>query len=118
MNLAVEIVLATVICAVVFGLLWLARGTMLTPLITGKDLALTVTVEVTGDGRNLQQVVEGLLWLRDSGNSNMVIIIDGTNATGPARKRAMIVANKHKEIGLCGFGADGGEWKETEHSNM
>lgn len=118
MNLAVEIALSITICAVVFGLLWMAKGSMLTPMITGEGVRLIVTVKMTGDAKNTEQVIDGLLWLRDSGNTDMEIILDGSEANAAARQTAAVLAKKYKEIGLRGFHTEETEWKETDSNTV
>jgi len=72
-----RIAFSLLIAAGLVYLIWLLRGVMLTPIRTGANGTLELVVRVAGPAPELEQTVNGLLWLTESGTlDGRVLIID------------------------------------------
>lgn len=59
--------LAAVIAAAVLWLCWKVRGVMLTPVRRGQNQTLRLVLHVSGASPELEETVDGLLWLIGDG---------------------------------------------------
>ena len=62
-----DILLAAVIALLILGILWAARGMVLTPLPKGRHTHIKIRLEVSGRENTLEQTVRALLWLIGNG---------------------------------------------------
>ena len=60
-------ILAFLIAAAVLFLCWKLRGVMLTPVCRGKGQSLEIVLRVSGASPELEETVDGLLWLIGDG---------------------------------------------------
>lgn len=62
-----NVLLSLAIALAVFVIIWLLRGIILTPVPKGKNMAMRVVIEVSGEAFELENTVDALLWLRNNG---------------------------------------------------
>ena len=90
---------AAAVCAAVYLLLYALRGRLLSPMPTGRDLDVTVTLRARGEAEGLQQLFEGLRWLNGgSGGLEIVIVDEGMEPA--ARAAAAILARGEAGVSL------------------
>ncbi len=76
--MAVKILVALGISAVLVLLMWLLRGTMLTPVRLGKNEQLSLVLTVSGPAPGLEHTVDALLWLVQNGTlRGQIVVRDG-----------------------------------------
>ena len=86
MYIIVEILIAAGICAVVFILIWAAKGKMVTPVTSSDCAQLSMVVSARDDACHLEHVLQGIMWLCDSGN---------------VKQLARCLEQKYERIKLC-----------------
>lgn len=62
-----NVLLSLAIAIGIFALIWLLRGIVLTPVPRGKNMAMKVVIDVSGEAFELENTVDALLWLRNNG---------------------------------------------------
>lgn len=99
-----EIIVSVFICvAVIFGI-WLLRGMLLTPVVRGKNQTMTVYVTVNGPSPELENTVNGLLWLAENGTLRADIMIIDRGMDDGTRERAELMAKTNERV-------DFSEWR-------
>lgn len=94
MGIISEIIIAVAVCAALLAVVYAARGMLLTPVRRHRDTDVFTVIRAVGDADGLEQIIEGLLWLRDSGKAETDIIIVCDGLTDEAEKRAELLAEK------------------------
>lgn len=94
MEILSEIIIAVAVCTALLAVVWAARGMLLTPVRRHEGAEIFVVVRASGEAEGLEQVIDGLLWLRDSGKAQMDVIIACAELTDEAKKRASRLAEK------------------------
>lgn len=92
-----KILLCTVSAAVLIFLFLCAKSWLLTPVRTGKNTRLTVTVTVTGAEPRLEETINSLVWLRGSGVLPCELVIADGGMDGDTRETAELLAKS----GVC-----------------
>lgn len=94
-----RIIFSLAIAAALVYLLWLLRGVMLTPVHRGKNSELSVTVYVTGPAEDLEQTVDGLMWLISNGTLDArIVIVDGGMDEATAHLAAGLADSRRIEL--------------------
>ena len=94
MGIISEIIIAIAVCAALLGVVCAARGMLLTPVRRNGDTDVFTVVRTGGDAEGLEQIIDGLLWLRDSGKAETDIIIACDGLSEEAAKRAELLCEK------------------------
>lgn len=101
MSIITEIAITVLAAAIVALLLFKFYTFMLTPvkLRCGTDMWTVLRIE--GDCPDIEQTVDGLLWLSNNGilKSSILIVDCGVNSETLAMVRAVV--KKHSEITFC-----------------
>lgn len=94
----------TFCCLLVLGfgwLLWRLSGALLTPVRPGDDTMLTVVVTAKDTAPELEAMLRGMVWLRDSGTIQTDILILDHGLEPDAAALAERLTRRHSYIRLC-----------------
>lgn len=94
MGIISEIIIAIAVCASLLAIIYAARGMLLTPVRRHHGTDVFTVIRASGEAEGLEQIIEGLLWLRDSGKVETDIIIVCDGLTDEAERRAELLAEK------------------------
>ena len=92
----------TVIAAAILLILWLLRGVMLTPVRHGKHQHMTIVLTVSGPAPELEQTVDGLLWLIHNGTLRADLVIRDAGMDQETRRAAEALAGGGSGVELQG----------------
>lgn len=95
----VNICISILITAVILLVLWLLRGVMLTPVRRGAEQEITVVLSVTGESKELENTVDGVLWLIQNGTLPASLVIEDAGMDADTR-RAAEALTKDKSLTL------------------
>lgn len=87
---------ALAVCALAAVCIWLARGRLLTPVAVGAGDRLCVVIDASGSAYELENTVEGLLWLNGNGTLRAEILVRDCGMDSAARAAAAILARRGK----------------------
>lgn len=107
----------TIIMAVAIGTMsilaiWYVVGTFLTPVYTSDNIKIHMCVAVSGDCEELEQSINGLLWLINNGTVSAQIIIIDNNMDAGTRYAAETLAKCEDKIHIAEIG-EIGKWIKT-----
>jgi hypothetical protein len=88
------------IAAAILVILWLLRGVMLTPVKHGKNQHMTVVITVRGAAPELEQTVDGLLWLIQNGTLRADLVIRDAGMDAETRRTAEALTGGGRGIEL------------------
>lgn len=94
MGMLSEIIIAVAVCAALLAVMWVTRGMLLTPVRRREGADVFAVIRVSGQAEGLEQVIDGFLWLRDSGRAEMDVIIACADLTDEAKRHVMRLAEK------------------------
>jgi len=94
-----KILLAACAAGAVIALVCLAKSALLTPVHIGKNSKLEVCIKVSGPAPELENTVEGIMWLIESGaiSADITIVNDGMDEE---THRAAEILNRRGLAGL------------------
>lgn len=95
-----ELIIAAAVAIGAFGLIWLLRGIVLTPVPRGKNLEISVLLEVKGEAPELENTVKALCWLRKNGTLSAGILLRDRDM-GPETARVARLLARSGMIELC-----------------
>lgn len=87
--------------AIVLGLVslyWILHGLMLLPVKAGDNSNLVIRINVTGECKELEHMLKGLIWLRDNGTLKSEIEIDAVNPDNSLRLVALAFTKDYQFI--------------------
>lgn len=99
-----ELILSAVICAAVIIGIWLLRGVLLTPVVHGRNQRMTVEITVSGSSPELENTVNGLLWLAENGTLRADIVITNNGMDEDTRKAAGLLAKTNERVSVKEWG--------------
>lgn len=100
----VRILISALIAAAVIIALWALRGFLLMPLKLGKNTSLVLKLRVEGAEPRLEQMLDGILWLRENGTLPADIVIEDCGMDSETREVARIAAKSRDRVSLCRYG--------------
>ena len=65
--MVIQITLCVLLILGFAWLLWMLSGALLTPVRSGRDTRITLVVQARGDAPELENLLRGIRWLRESG---------------------------------------------------
>ena len=74
---------------------------MLTPVRCGKGTDICVVVRVKGNCPDIEQTIDGMLWLSKSGVLKSKIVIADCGIEQSCREMAEMMVKRHSEISIC-----------------
>lgn len=93
------------LCALlILGFAWLLRMlgcALLTPVRSGRDTRITLVVQARGDAPELENLLRGALWLRESGTAAADILLVDCGLTEEAAALAERLARQCEDLKLC-----------------
>ena len=93
------------LCALlILGFAWLLRMlgcTLLTPVRSGRDARLTLVIRACGDAPELEQLLRGIRWLRESGTLMADVLLVDCGLTDDARALCECAARRCEDLKLC-----------------
>ena len=93
------------LCALlILGFAWLLRMlgcALLTPVRSGRDTRITLVVQARGDAPELENLLRGALWLRESGTAAADILLVDCGLTEEAAALAEGLARQCEDLKLC-----------------
>ena len=105
------------LCAVAAGLvvvfIWSLRGSLLLPVLCGRNTALDILLRVSGSEPRLEETVCALMWLRENGTLRGRIVIDDCGMDEETRELARLLTKRWDCVCLA---MDGEEWTNGKNS--
>ena len=74
---------------------------LLTPVRSGRDTRITLVVQARGDAPELENLLRGALWLRESGTAAADILLVDCGLTEEAAALAERLARQCEDLKLC-----------------
>lgn len=94
----------TLCVLLILGFAWLLRMlgcALLTPVRSGRDTRITLVVQARGDAPELENLLRGALWLRESGTAAADILLVDCGLTEEAAALAERLARQCEDLKLC-----------------
>ena len=101
MNMFTEIAIAILAAVVVFVILWKFYGTLMTPVKYGKGVRLYTVVRAEGNCPELEQTVDGLLYLVKNGVLYTDIIIADCGMDAETSDIVHLISKKYGDLQVC-----------------
>ena len=101
MNMVIQITLCVLLILGFDWLLWMLSGALLTPVRSGRDTRITLVVQARGDAPELENLLRGALWLRESGTAAADILLVDCGLTEEAAALAERLARQCEDLKLC-----------------
>ena len=93
------------LCALlILGFAWLLRMlgcTLLTPVRSGRDTRITLVVWARGDAPELENLLRGIRWLRESGTLMADVLLVDCGLTDDAAALCERAARRCEDLKLC-----------------
>ena len=93
-----------ILCSLILGFAWLLRMlgcTLLTPVRSSRDARLTLVIRACGDAPELEQLLRGIRWLRESGTLMADILLIDCGLTDDAAALCERAARRCEDLKLC-----------------
>lgn len=104
MSIFTEIAITILVAVVVAMLLWKFYAFMLTPVKLGKGADVRTILRIDGDCSDIEQTVDGLLWLSRNGILKSRVVIADCGMNPETREIAEVIVKKHSDIAICDIG--------------
>ena len=95
-----ELLIVLLICAILLVVFYMVKELLVLPVQINEDTRLTMVIHASGTGKNLEQTVGGLLWLRNSGKVKFELVLRDEGLTEEGRRLATLLARKDGAITL------------------
>ena len=112
MNMVIQITLCVLLILGFAWLLWMLGCALLTPVRSGRDTRITLVVQARGDAPELENLLRGALWLRESGTAAADILLVDCGLTeedagldSEGRRLARLLADREPGVLLCPLAA-------------
>lgn len=99
--MVIQITLCVLLILGFSWLLWMLSGALLTPVRSGRDTRITLVVQAHGDAPELENLLRGALWLRDSGTVAADILLVDCGLTEEAAALVERLARRCGDLKLC-----------------
>jgi len=101
MNIFTEIIIAVSAALGVFALIWVLSGAVQTPVKCGKNAKMWTVLSVRGSSPDLEQTIEGVLWLARRGTMKTDVIIVDMGMDEETAKIAGLLAGGNEKVTVC-----------------
>lgn len=94
----------TLCVLLILGFAWLLRMlgcVLLTPVCSGRDARLTLVIRARGDAPELEQLLRGIRWLRESGTLTAEVLLVDCGLTEDAAALCARAARRCEDLKLC-----------------
>ena len=85
--MVIQITLCVLLILGFAWLLWMLGCALLTPVRSGRDTRITLVVQARGDAPELEQLLRGIRWLRESGTLMADVLLVDCGLTDDASAR-------------------------------
>jgi hypothetical protein len=99
-----HILISALGASVIILLLWGLRGFLLMPMKLGKHTVLTVKLRVKGPEPRLEEMLDGIIWLRENGTLPADIVLEDAGMDEETREMAKLAAKSLGGIRYCPAG--------------
>ena len=99
--MVVQITLCVLLILGFAWLLWMLSGALLTPVRSSQDAWLTLVIRVCGDAPELEQLLRGIRWLRESGTLMADVLLVDCGLTDDAVALCERAARRCEDLKLC-----------------
>lgn len=101
MNMVIQITLCVLLILGFAWLLWMLGCALLTPVRSGRDTRITLVVQARGDAPELENLLRGIRWLRESGTLMADVLLVDCGLTEEATALAERLARQCEDLKLC-----------------
>lgn len=101
MNMVIQITLCVLLILGFAWLLWMLGCALLTPVRSGRDTRITLVVQARGDAPELENLLRGIRWLRESGTLTADVLLVDCGLTDDARALCERAAWQREDLKLC-----------------
>lgn len=101
MKMFIQITLCVLL---ILGFAWLLRMlscALLTPVRSGRDARLTLVIRARGDAPELEQLLRGIRWLRESGTLTAEVLLVDCGLTEDALALCARAERRCEDLKLC-----------------
>ena len=91
--MVIQITLCVLLILGFAWLLWMLGCALLTPVRSGRDTRITLVVQARGDAPELENLLRGALWLRESGTAAADILLVDCGLTEEGRRAASLAVS-------------------------
>lgn len=99
--MVIQITLCVLLILGFAWLLWMLSGALLTPVRSSQDAWLTLVIRVCGDAPELEQLLRGIRWLRESGTLVADVLLINCGLTDDAAALCERAARQCEDLKLC-----------------
>ena len=99
--MVIQITLCVLLILGFAWLLWMLSGALLTPVRSGRDTRITLVVQARGDAPELEQLLRGIRWLRESGTLTAEVLLVDCGLTDDAIALCERAARRCEDLKLC-----------------
>ena len=99
--MVIQITLCVLLILGFAWLLWMLSGALLTPVRSGRDTRITLVVQARGDAPELENLLRGIRWLRESGTLMADVLLVDCGLTEEAAALAERLARQCEDLKLC-----------------
>lgn len=99
--MVIQITLCVLLILGFAWLLWMLSGVLLTPVRSGRDTRITLVVQARGDAPELENLLRGIRWLRESGTLMADVLLVDCGLTEEAAALAERLARQCEDLKLC-----------------
>jgi len=97
-----QIIIALLVVATLFGAFWALCGRLRTPVHRTRGTTTVHTILSVRDGADgLEQTIEGLMWLMENGTMEGQILIADCGMNEEGRALARLAVKKYGKIAIC-----------------
>ncbi|MGE4484889.1 MAG: hypothetical protein AB7C97_07240 [Oscillospiraceae bacterium] len=100
MKIFFEVLIALLLCIVIFALIYTIKKMLLTPVHPGAGEKIFFIVAASGDAPDLQHTLSGLRLLADESGGGAQMVVADTGLTSDARRRAGLLCGYDGKIAL------------------
>lgn len=101
MNMVIQITLCVLLILGFAWLLWMLGCALLTLVRSGRDTRITLVVQARGDAPELENLLRGIRWLRESGTLMADVLLVDCGLTEEAAALAERLARRREDLKLC-----------------
>ena len=99
--MVIQITLCVLLILGFAWLLWMLTGALLTPVRSGRGTRITFVVQARGDAPELENLLRGIRWLRESGTLMADVLLVDCGLTDAARALCERAARQCEDLKLC-----------------
>ena len=99
--MVIQITLCVLLILGFAWLLWMLGCALLTPVRSGRDTRITLVVQARGDAPELENLLRGIRWLRESGTLMADVLLVDCGLTDDAVALCERAARQCEDLKLC-----------------